>query len=128
MRRKKVKEPVGVVMRRPLPTDEGTHLLFISRPSSVFAQAGTAIFAVKNVVENHDYMEVDSAYGSISFSKDIPFLMIPRALCTPVSIQDLADIQIQEKKDWTKAYKNMPKDDSEVPAAEEMTPNTGIYL
>jgi hypothetical protein len=122
---KKAREPVGVVMRRPLPTDEGTHLLFISRPSTVFAQAGTAIFAASGIA-SHDYgVEAQTAHGNIVFHKDVPFLLIPRTLCTPVSIQDLADIQIREKKDWAKAYKGMPEDSTPI---EDLSAGPGNYL
>lgn len=107
---KKVKEPVGVIMRRPLPDDAGTHLLFITRPAGgPFSQGGTAIFAVEDSVESSEgFMDFTTAYGPLVFSKDMPFMMIPRALCTPVTIKELAAINLTEKKEWDKAYKDFP--------------------
>lgn len=112
----KLKEPVGVIMRRPLPSDIGSHLLFISRPAvGPFSQAGTAIFVVDAIGEYAQYMEASSAVGPIAFSKDIPFLMIPRALCRPVSIKELAKTNIAEKAEWEKAYKDVhPEQDVDV--------------
>jgi hypothetical protein len=116
-------------MRRPLPTDVGDYLLFISRPSTVFAQAGTAIFVADGITAHDHGIEASTAHGAIVFHKDVPYLLVPRTLCQPVTVKDLAKIQIQEKKDWTRAYKHMPQD-AELPqmTGQEEVLSTGTYL
>lgn len=123
---KAMKEPVGVIMRRPLPSDTGDYLLFISRPSSVFAQAGTAIFAIDAITSNDHAICATTEHGDIAFSKDIPFLMIPRTLCRPVTMKDLAKIGAEERAEWAKANEGTPTD---APAlVEEIPLSTGTYL
>jgi hypothetical protein len=113
-------EPVGYIIRRPLSTDKGESLLFLTRPSTgMFGNSsGTAIFACDSVAVN-DTARVATAYskqGDISFSSDLPFLVIPRGLGRPVSTADLARQQVAEKKEWDEV---MDKEESPQQAVTE---------
>lgn len=121
----KAKEPVGVIMRRPLETDKGKNFLFITRASNdAFQRTGTAIFAVDDVHTTSPYYSFDTEFGEISFHADTQFLVVPRELCRPVRIKELAKIQMDEKAEWDKAYASLPKDEEEtvLPATEEYRP------
>jgi hypothetical protein len=98
-------EPIGYVIRRPTEAEKGNLLLFVTRPQAgPFGTAGTGIFAVDDLVQYADSIQCNSAAGPITFSKDLPYLVVPRTLTYPVSTKDLAEIQKQEKKDWDEAY------------------------
>lgn len=97
-------EPVGYLINRPKSTHKGKALLFVTRPSNAMfgSSNGTAIFAVDDVVPFPKLGMVvgKSAQGDIVFSIDMPYLVIPRALGTPVTTADLAKAQLLEKKEW----------------------------
>lgn len=127
-------EPVGYIIRRPVPSDEGASLLFLTRPSSGMfgSSSGTAIFAIDQMVVDTKtrIATARSRQGDISFSSDLPFLIIPRGLATPVSTRDLAAIQMAEKKEWDAV---MESDEIVMSAVGETTDgrktsNPGQYL
>lgn len=126
-------EPIGFVIRRPTDAEKGDLLLFVTRPQSgPFGTAGTGIFAVDTVEQDGLTMKCNSSAGPVYFSKELPFLVVPRNLTYPVSTKDLAEIQKQEKKDWEEAYG--PDDEPGMGAAVEVTSdgrqrnNPGQYL
>lgn len=119
-------EPVGYLIRRPLDSDKGASLLFITRPSAGMfgGSAGTAIFLVDEVVSDPKagVRYAKSAQGDFQFSYDMPYLLIPRALGRPVSTIDMAKHQLQEQKDWESVMKETEADLSAVaPTADGRT-------
>lgn len=94
---------MGFLMRRPMPSDRGKSLLFITRPSAgPFGSGGggTAIFAVDKLEVSKDYVLAKSPQGDYMFSKDMPYLLIPRSMARPVSTTDMAKSQLSEQKEW----------------------------
>lgn len=110
-------ETTGFILNRPTDDDPGDYLVFITRPSAgLFGTAGTAIFACDTGVQHGAHcLEVPSAAGRITFSKDLPFLIVPRKLTRPVTTKEMAEMQLAEKKEWDAVYE---ADDQEAyPAA-----------
>lgn len=99
-------EPVGYLMHRPSAKDKGNKLIFITRPQgNPFGGnpgGGTAIFAIDEVVPRlkDGCIVARSAQGEIQFSADMPYLVIPRSLGSPVTTADMAKAQLQEKREW----------------------------
>ena len=98
-------EPIGFVIKRPEPEDAGESIIFITRPSAgPFGTSGTAIFACNDMESKGDYYVVYTFKGPVRFSKDLPFLMVPRTVTYPVSTKEAAEMQLQEKKEWEAVY------------------------
>jgi hypothetical protein len=125
-------EPIGYVIKRPAETDEGDQIIFITRPSAgPFGANGTAIFACDGVTVYEHYVHAVTGHGDVVFSKDLPFLTVPRALTYPVTTKELAEQQLAEKKEWDAVY---DADEALDPSAVTTTPdgrqknNPGQYL
>ena len=98
-------DPIGFVIKRPEPDDTGDYIIFITRPSAgPFGTAGTAIFAVDSVEVTDQCVRVQSSAGEIVFSKDLPFLLVPRTRAYPVTTKEAAEMQLAEKKEWEAVY------------------------
>lgn len=129
-------EPVGYIIRRPTEADQGALLLFVTRPSvGMFGNSnGTAIFAVDAVLPamKDGHVKAFSKQGNFMFSSDLPYLVIPRPLGTPVTTTDLARQQVRERKEWDSVMdKEDPGPDlSAVGTTSDgrLTQNPGQYL
>ena len=126
-------DPAGYVIKRPMAEEPGDYILFVTRPSSgPFGSGGVAIFAVSEVVVYSDHVEATTPdHRQITFSKDMPFLCIPRGLSYPVSTADMARLQIEERKEWESVMG--PEEDTLAPvpvpsALVPEAPPTGQYL
>ena len=98
-------DPVGYVIKRPEAKDEGDQIIFITRPSAgPFGSSGTAIFACDGVTVYEHYVHAVTGHGDVVFSKDLPFLSVPRALTYPVTTAEMAKMQLDEKKEWEAVY------------------------
>lgn len=98
-------DPVGFVIKRPVPEDVGDQVIFITRPSAgPFGAAGTAIFACSAIESKGDYYVVTTDKGPVEFSKDLPFLKVPREFTYPVTTTELAKQQLDEKKEWDAVF------------------------
>lgn len=105
-------DPVGYVIKRPEPETKGDTIIFITRPSSgPFGSNGTAIFAVDSVRSTETCVIATSEAGEIKFSKDLPFLSVPRSLTYPVTTKEMAEMQLAEKKEWEAVYDEDEKAD-----------------
>lgn len=105
-------DPVGYVIKRPSEDAVGKSLIFITRPSAgPFGASGTAIFAVDDIRVTETCVRVQSALGEIVFSKDLPFLLVPRSEAYPVTTKQMAEMQLAEKKEWEAVYDEDEKAD-----------------
>lgn len=103
-------DPVGYVIKRPLNEDKGDSIIFITRPSAgPFGANGTAIFAVDAITVTDQCVRVSSSAGEIVFSKDLPFLLVPRSAVYPVTTTEMAKMQLAEKKEWEAVYEEDEK-------------------
>ena len=125
-------------MHRPTAADRGDYLIFITRPQgSPFGGGGggTAIFAIDKVIPclKDGCVKALSAQGDFFFSADMPYLVIPRKLGSPVSTADMAKAQLQEKREWDAVMDEADRLDATTSAVQE-TPdgrqknNPGQYL
>jgi hypothetical protein len=115
-------DPVGYVIKRPVDTDEGDQIIFITRPSAgPFGASGTAIFACDGVTVYEHYVHAVTGHGDVVFSKDLPFLTVPRALTYPVTTTEMAQMQLTEKKEWEAVYEEDEKLDAEKLSAVKLT-------
>lgn len=98
-------EPIGFVIKRPEPGDSGESIIFITRPSAgPFGTSGTAIFACNDIQSKGDHFTVMTDKGLVEFSKDLPFLKVPRSVTYPVTTKEAAEMQLAEKKEWEAVY------------------------
>lgn len=115
-------DPVGYVIKRPLDEDKGDSIIFITRPSAgPFGASGTAIFACDGVRVHEHYVHVVTGHGDVSFSRDLPFLAVPRALTYPVTTTEMAQMQLTEKKEWEAVYEEDEKVDAAKLSAVQVT-------
>ena len=98
-------EPIGYIIRRPTEEAKGESIIFITRPSAgPFGGNGTAIFACTGIEVGTNEVRVQTEDGPVVFSKDLPFLLVPRSHAYPVTTKELAEQQLAEKKEWDAVY------------------------
>ena len=115
-------EPSGFLINRPLPDTPGKYIVFVTRPASgMFATAGSAIFACDTLEVLEHHVEVQTSEGTVAFSRDMPFIMIPRVWTRPVSTKEMAEMQLAEKKEYDAVYEADEKLDAAELAAVKVT-------
>jgi hypothetical protein len=101
-------EPVAFVVRRPQARRKYT--LFLRQPGGMFGGGGNTIFAIDElaVVQVGDapvaYFGRADGDTVVQFPIDQSYMLVSSDLTTPMTAQELASYQKQEREEWESAF------------------------
>ncbi len=106
-------EPItAYLINKPLREAVGDYVLFLVRPGGpMMGMGGSAIFVLTELPTlnlatgtKSGFYTCGTEHGCIMFPADTPYLVIPRALATPMTTREAVTASKAEEEAWSAAY------------------------